>query len=1054
MRTTIAKGARMSVTFVIARAGSGKTLRCFNRIADALRNAPLGPPIYWLLPRQATFEAERRLTCAAGLSGYCRARVLSFAQLGKEILGEAGGTQLGDISGIGRQMILGHLLRRHAGQLVFFKSIERQAGLAAELDATFDELERAGKSAEDLSAVLDDLSGHGQVDVEAETLRAKLQDVRLLYDAYNAFLGQDRIDPNRRLRQILEAVKTCPFLNEATIYVDGFFDFTDHERKMLGALAKAGAAMEITLVMDPQSPVLKDASLLPDEMSLFHRTESTYRRLFFTFAQENVPVNQAVILTEQPRFESADLGRLEREIFPESASRDTGVPPVRMVPEIGNTMHGRDGRVTNEPTSNDHRLRAAVPSWNYPVLRFEAPDRAAEVDAVARRILALLKDGKRLRDIAVLVRSLENYRSLIAASFAEHGIPFFVDHRRSAAHHPLVCFLRSALSAARSDWNHDSIIAMAKTGLAGLTLDEADELENYILLHRVGGSSWEAARPWAWRRDLLRQQSDGENPAEPSPMHIDGLRRRIADGLGPLVRMLRPQKPLSIRAMASEIFATFDRFAIRQSLARWIASADSPRPQSVQDRGMQIEQREVHEQIWKSLCELFEQMVDLLGDEEVTPDDFIDIVESGLDQFELGITPPTMDQVLVGAADRTRCPPVSAVFVLGLNEGEFPARPRHTTVLSDRERREMTRRRLELDPDAERQLLDERLLAYVTFTQPSEQLILSRPLGGESGRAAEPSAFWRRIGEIFPDSNVEQVGREGSSDISCIATPRQLVTGLMRWIRDGAGKNVSPGANDEQATGAEREAAAAECVAERSPTEQDIAGQSAGWRALYQWLATQGGEHAAVNHLRTHAWPALSYSNTASLSPDVIPSLFPAPLSPTARQLETMAACPFQHFARHGLKLMQREEPDVSGADLGQVYHRLLDRLVGAAIAAAVEHRAEPLAISPRAVHAAAEDVAKDLRGELMLSTARNRYLLQRVERMLGDLIASQQCMMRRTRYRPTRAGVSFGKSNTGLPALPFTSPRGVQVNMQGRIDRVDTIPGGTDAMVVDYRLG
>ena len=49
----------MPVQFVIGRAGSGKTAYCIDRIAQAIRQNPLGPPIYWLLPRQATFIAER-----------------------------------------------------------------------------------------------------------------------------------------------------------------------------------------------------------------------------------------------------------------------------------------------------------------------------------------------------------------------------------------------------------------------------------------------------------------------------------------------------------------------------------------------------------------------------------------------------------------------------------------------------------------------------------------------------------------------------------------------------------------------------------------------------------------------------------------------------------------------------------------------------------------------------------------------------------------------------------------------------------------------------------
>src|SRR5206468_2358170 len=88
----------MSVTFVISRAGSGKSRRCFERIVEALRADPLGPPIYWLLPKQATFMAERRLTCGSDLPGFCRARVASFEELGRDIFSACGGAAVPEVT--------------------------------------------------------------------------------------------------------------------------------------------------------------------------------------------------------------------------------------------------------------------------------------------------------------------------------------------------------------------------------------------------------------------------------------------------------------------------------------------------------------------------------------------------------------------------------------------------------------------------------------------------------------------------------------------------------------------------------------------------------------------------------------------------------------------------------------------------------------------------------------------------------------------------------------------------------------------------------------------
>ena len=110
----------MPVRFVLGRAGSGKTEQCYRAIVEAMRNDPLGPPIYWLLPKQATFEAERDLTCRSELGAFCRARVVHFEQFGRDVLEDCGGTGIPEVTSLGRRIIIGHLLRQNRGRLRFY----------------------------------------------------------------------------------------------------------------------------------------------------------------------------------------------------------------------------------------------------------------------------------------------------------------------------------------------------------------------------------------------------------------------------------------------------------------------------------------------------------------------------------------------------------------------------------------------------------------------------------------------------------------------------------------------------------------------------------------------------------------------------------------------------------------------------------------------------------------------------------------------------------------------------------------------------------------------
>lgn len=968
----------MAVTLVIGRAGAGRTTRCFTRIVDAMRADPLGPPIFWIVPKQATFMAERQLTCESDLWAFCRTQVMSFEQLANEAFLEVGRSATAQVTPLGRHMILGHLLRRLQPRLGYYRSSARQAGLAAELDATFGDLERAGKGAADLAQLVADLEITDPVDADGDALLSKLRDLRLVYDAYHAFLGQDRLDPHRRQTEVHSLLQHWPLLRGATVYVDGFLEFSEDERRTLAILGRVCREVEITLAIDPASPTVQNPHHLPEDGSLFRRTEQSYRRLWFMLGEEGVSVNAPVVLRETARFrESPGLGAVERWVF------DAGERPANPQAAAG--------------------LEMTV-----------APNRGTEVEGVARRIRGLLSEGYRLRDIAVLARSLDDYAPLIDTVFREHGLPCFVDRRRTAAHHPLLQFVRSSLQVARLDWPHEAIMGLLKSGLACLGADEADELEEYVLLHRIrGGTAWESPEPWSYRRDLTRPRGDEEaddvSPARSAAERADAFRRALHDRMRPLIGLAQAKEPPLLRTFATTLLEQLEACSARQTLSAWMQAAAQEGD---------FEQHDEHAQVWTELNALLDQMVDLLGDEPVTAGEFVEILESGLERFDLGITPPTLDQVLVGQVDRTRTPSgLRACFVLGLNAGEFPRAARDHTVLTDSERRELARRKVEVDGDTRQKLLDERLLGYFAFTRASDLLFVSRSAAGESGRPTEPSAFWLRLRALFPTLDIVQDPPQRAGTLEQIWTPRELVVSLMEWARG----------DDRDAEGKE---------------------------AAYQWLATiPQGADAGIDAVRNLAWRALAYRNDARLSREVSSRLFAPPLRGSAARLEVFASCAFRHFVKYGLALTEREPPGVTGLDLSRVYHHVLQALVSAAVDDDIDLADPSAPISDQTIHALVDDIGHSLRGELMMSSARNEYLLSRVERTLREVVAAQREMLRRGTMRPTRAGVSFGEG-TPRPPVRVKTKSGADVAIGGTIDRLDTLPDGAGLAVYDYRLG
>ncbi|CAN5606540.1 helicase-exonuclease AddAB subunit AddB [soil metagenome] len=990
----------MSIGFVIGRAGTGKTRHCLGKIMEMLRAQPMGPAILWIVPRQATFSTERLLLNEFG--PYSRCRIVSFDRLGDEVLGTAGGAASTQISARGRQMILGLLLRQQQDRLAFFSSSARRVGLARELDYTFAELERSGAALPELVATLEAALGADPTDADTQTLLDKSRDLNLLYAEYVRFLGPDRLDPQRRLECVLKLLCDCPTFHDANVYIDGFTDFTRHERQMITGLAATCHEVTVTALIDPRSPVLKDFHLNPDDMSLFHKVERSYHQLMVLLADRGVKVRPLIKLAEQKRFPDTSLVTLEKAAF------DGKAMPVRVDDSIE---------------------------------RLAAPDRVSEVDALARRIRDLTRTGARLNEMVVLVRDLSKYQHLITTSFREHGISHFIDARRPAMHHPLLQWLRAVFAVARRNWPHDDTIALLKTGLADTSLEDADEIENYVLHHGMNGAmAWEAPEPWAMARGsiLVGEGDEAIEQETIEPSKIDQARQSLLKKLRPFLDVVLHQPRLTFRQICSELFRLIAAFGVRATISGWIKEARAAN---------KLELAAEHEQTWASLIELFDELVELLGDHEVSLDDFVQTLEAGLEAFDFALTPPTLDQVSVGEIERSRVSDAKITFVLGLSEGLFPMVSPEPTVLTDSERGLLRRRSIELDDDSTRRLLDERLLGYLAFTRASQRLILSRPSAEDGGKPLNASPFWLRLDELFIDiTRVTTLAPCYAHDkAACLATPRQLLTGLMRWARKQADSVEKPDATW---------AALYDAVARMTADHDSVA------RAAHACSpADTGGPHVPqvqnpIAALREQSWRALSYKNDATLDSAIAAQLFPSPLEATVARIETFAACPFKHFAQYGLKLKSRDVRDFTIADIGQAYHQILDQIVQGLLQAKQQWADLTPEQTAERISTTAAAIAKEMRDEVMLSSARNKYLLRRIEHTLSQVLASQRALADRQTLRPARTSVKFGSAGDKLKSPLIKTPDHREVRLQGKVDRIDQVPGTPLFSLVDYKSG
>lgn len=734
----------MSLRFIIGRAGSGKTYICLEEIRHKLREQPDGDPLFFIVPEQATFQTELALAGGTGLQGTIRAQVLSFRRLAWRVLQEVGGAARRHIGELGKHMALRQILEENKEQLQAFQKTAEQPGFAGCLAEMISECKKFRVSVEQLCRV----SGQLAPSPSEKLLQKKLEDLALLYQQFETFLGECYTDPEDYLTLLAEKMAGVREINKTEVWIDGFSGFTPQELLVIERLLVHCRQVNIALCLDKEA---MDQFL--EEDHLFYPVWETYRKILQLAWEQGVEVKPPLLLNEEilPRFDQAPvLAHLEKHFFAH--------PTVKW-------------------EEDPHRVNLVA-----------AANRRAEVEGTARKIIGLCREeGYRWREISVVVRDLTQYGELISAVFRDFQIPCFIDLKRPVLHYPVVELIRSALEVMLDNWTYDPVFRYLKTDLVPVTRDEIDILENYVLAHGIKGSRWCDDRPWTyWRWHTLGEDVEPDAEDKEGLAKINRIREKACRHLKDFVQKI--SDAAQVRDICFAIYDLLDGLKVADSLAEWEKKA--------RESG-QLDLALEYAQVWNAVLNLLDQLTETMGQLSITPENFLKLLETGFDTLRLGLIPPGLDQVFVAGLDRSRNPNVRACFLLGVNEGVLPAKILDSGMFSAYDREILDREGCGLAPAGRRRLFEERYLTYIALTRSAEWLQVSYALADEEGRPLMPSPVVRRLKELLPDLQEVSCPLEpegtGTEDLEFVSHPGHTLACLgTRLQAVKQGKPISP----------------------------------------------------------------------------------------------------------------------------------------------------------------------------------------------------------------------------------------------------------------------
>jgi len=403
-----------------------------------------------------------------------------------------------------------------------------------------------------------------------------------------------------------------------------------------------------------------------------------------------------------------------------------------------------------------------------------------------------------------------------------------------------------------------------------------------------------------------------------------------------------------------------------------------------------------------------DKMCEILPEQTENINGFAKILEAGLP--DLGLAPPSLDQLVLGDLRRSRFGEIKAMLILGARDGAMPSRPNDSGLLSDLDRYTLEQDGLKLAKDTTAQLFEEEFLIYTNFSKPSEFLSVSYPTGELSGRAHSPARLLGRVRDLFP-----QLDNIPTDPLAHITSPHAVFSDMLLEIND-------------------------------TPAHPSVYGFFAQDEAFGKRMA--------------HIKEGLGYEGLEQkLTAVSVKSLYNPHVYTSVSKLGRYIACPFSYFAQYNLRLKRRKIHELAAVDFGNIYHDILAKF-GTILE---ELGPKGVADTPRVTELVGKAIDEVLQsesnhqlnstGKYMHFAAKMRAISQNSALALANHLASGD-------FSVAYNEVAFGRGDSGgefsLPPIEIELTENAKMLLEGRIDRVDiaAIDGTEYVKIIDYKSG
>lgn len=677
----------MSVRFLLGASGSGKSRQIYNEIIQASIKEP-ERNFYLIVPEQYTMEAQRELVTMHPAGGMMNIDAIGMNRLAYRVFDELGISTGQVLEDFGKSMLIKKILCEQQDTLQVYGSYYDKLGFVDEMKSMMSEIFQYNIKQDTIDEIMEQIP-------EDSVVAGKMQDIRHIYEEFEAFAGERYIVAEQLVELLTRHVGQSKLVCGSSLYFDGFTGFTPVQLELVEKLMTCADDLTFSFTLDDRDQKYEHIK----DYELFYLTKTTIKKLTEAAAAAGVEIESPVVLPGTINYrlgENRELFFLERNLF-----------------------------------------RSPYQKWKQPLERIHLTatgDAQDEIVFVASTIRRLVREkGYRYKDIAIVAGDLEQASHIYERVMDEYEIPVFIDANACLKANPCAETIRSVLAVLADDFSYDSVFRFLKAGMTDLSFEDIELLENYALKRGVRGYS-------RWNRAV------SENYEKTSPVNVEEIRQAFMKMFEDIRKVFADKKAVT----KDYVEALYD-FLLQIHMYEKLEA----RKNELYEEN-RISEGDAYGQIFEKTVRLFDKIAELLGDTKMSVKEFYEIVDTGLSDIEVGVVPPTVDRVLIGDITRSRLNHIKVLFFTSVNDGIVPKAPKKGRILSDRDRDILSDCGLELAPSDKQNSYIEQFYIYTILTKPSDHLYISYHKLSASLESMRPSYLLGRISSIFPSLQAEE----------------------------------------------------------------------------------------------------------------------------------------------------------------------------------------------------------------------------------------------------------------------------------------------------------